>query len=99
MDNLGFEKDGAANETEIENSVDQVTATSQHTNSATAEKDLSVDDCSVDFGGAIPKKKEITEVRKREPRMIHCRDGVISEDEIGKLYEQFDEPLSKVRTL
>ena len=35
-------------------------------------------------------------VRKREPRLIYCRDGVITEDEVGKLFDEFDEPLSKV---
>ena len=82
MENLGFqEEEQVDGQLELNVSIDS--------NSNLAE-------CSVDLGskGAIPKKS--TQVRRREPRMIHCRDGVISEDEIGKLYEQFDEPLSKV---
>merc|ERR1712226_582365 len=34
-------------------------------------------------------------VRKREPRLIHCKDGVISEDEVGRIFDEFDEPLPK----
>ena len=88
MENLGFqEEEQVDGQLELNVSIDSQSESKQNSNLA---------ECSVDLGskGAIPKKS--TQVRRREPRMIHCRDGVISEDEIGKLYEQFDEPLSKV---
>ena len=43
-----------------------------------------------------PDCGEGLKTKKREPRLIYCRDGVITEDEVGKLFDEFDEPLSKV---
>lgn len=94
MDNLGFEKEGQTNKSELNIQNGNSASKGAQSSSSNNEQTSVVEECSVDLEnkGAIPKSSA---VRKREPRMIHCRDGVISEDEIGKLYEQFDEPLSK----